>query len=54
MGRRIVGNAFRNALMNSHSSAGLPPGAELSDWLQAEKEIDSADQQAAPDKQFTR
>ena len=24
MERRIVGNAFRNALMNSHSCAGLP------------------------------
>jgi hypothetical protein len=33
---------------------GFAPGAELSDWLQAEKEIDSADQQAAPEKQFTR
>lgn len=32
---------------------GFAPGAELSDWLQAEKEIDSADQQAAPEKQFT-
>lgn len=32
---------------------GFAPGAELSDWLQAEKEIDSADLQAAPEKQFT-
>lgn len=32
---------------------GFAPGAELSDWLQAEKEIDSADQQAAPEQQFT-
>lgn len=32
---------------------GFAPGAELSDWLQAEQEIDSADQQAAPEKQFT-
>jgi hypothetical protein len=32
---------------------GFTPGAELSDWLQAEKEIDNADQQAAPEDQFT-
>lgn len=34
---------------------GFAPGAELSDWLQAEKEIDAADQQqqAAPENQIT-
>lgn len=32
---------------------GFAPGAELGDWLQAEKEIDSADQQAAPENQNT-
>lgn len=32
---------------------GFAPDAELGDWLQAEKEIDSADQQAAPERQFT-
>nr|WP_298726205.1 DUF2934 domain-containing protein [uncultured Steroidobacter sp.] len=34
---------------------GFAPGAELSDWLQAEKEIDAADRQAqaAPENQIT-
>lgn len=34
---------------------GFTPGAELSDWLQAEKEIDAAEQekQAAPENQLT-
>lgn len=34
---------------------GFAPGAELSDWLQAEKEIDAADRQreAAPENQLT-
>lgn len=34
---------------------GFTPGAELSDWLQAEQEIDAAEQtrQAAPENQFT-
>jgi len=34
---------------------GFAPGAELSDWLQAEKEIDEAEQQkqAAPENQIT-
>jgi len=34
---------------------GFAPGAELSDWLQAEKEIDDAQQQkeAAPENQMT-
>jgi hypothetical protein len=34
---------------------GFTPGAELGDWLQAEKEIDAAEQarQAAPEQQFT-
>lgn len=34
---------------------GFKPGAELSDWLQAEKEIDSAEQQkqSAPENQNT-
>lgn len=34
---------------------GFTPGAELSDWLQAEKEIDAAEQQrqAAPENQIT-
>jgi hypothetical protein len=32
---------------------GFAPGAELGDWLQAEREIDSADQQAAPENQNT-
>lgn len=34
---------------------GFAPGAELSDWLQAEKEIDEAEQQrqAAPENQMT-
>lgn len=34
---------------------GFAPGAELSDWLQAEKEIDDAEQQkqAAPENQMT-
>jgi hypothetical protein len=34
---------------------GFAPGAELSDWLQAEKEIDAAEQQrqAAPEHQIT-
>ena len=34
---------------------GFAPGAELSDWLQAEKEIDTAEQQkqAAPENQIT-
>lgn len=33
---------------------GFMPGAELSDWLQAEKEIDAAtQQQAAPGDQMT-
>ena len=34
---------------------GFAPGAELSDWLRAEKEIDAAEQekQAAPENQMT-
>lgn len=34
---------------------GFTPGAELSDWLQAEKEIDEAEQQkqAAPENQIS-
>lgn len=34
---------------------GFTPGAELSDWLQAEQEVDAAEQalQAAPEQQFT-
>lgn len=34
---------------------GFAPGAELSDWLQAEKEIDEAEQrrQAAPENQIS-
>ena len=34
---------------------GFTPGAELSDWLRAEKEIDEAEQarQAAPENQLT-
>jgi hypothetical protein len=34
---------------------GFMPGAELGDWLQAEKEIDTAEQQkqAAPENQNT-
>ncbi|MBM0108052.1 DUF2934 domain-containing protein [Steroidobacter sp. S1-65] len=34
---------------------GFAPGAELSDWLQAEKEIDQAEQQrqSAPENQIT-
>jgi hypothetical protein len=34
---------------------GFTPGAELGDWLQAEKEIDTAEQarQAAPENQMT-
>lgn len=34
---------------------GFAPGAELGDWLQAEKEIDAAEQarQSAPENQFT-
>lgn len=34
---------------------GFAPGAELSDWLQAEKEIDEAEQlrQSAPENQIT-
>lgn len=34
---------------------GFAPGAELSDWLQAEREIDAAEQarQAAPENQLT-
>lgn len=34
---------------------GFAPGAELGDWLQAEKEIDEAEQrrQAAPENQLT-
>jgi hypothetical protein len=34
---------------------GFAPGAELSDWLQAEKEVDDAEQrrQAAPENQMT-
>ena len=34
---------------------GFTPGAELSDWLQAEKEIDAAEQQSqlAPENQNT-
>jgi 16S rRNA U1498 N3-methylase RsmE len=34
---------------------GFTPGAELSDWLQAEKEIDTAEQEklSAPENQMT-
>lgn len=34
---------------------GFTPGAELSDWLQAEKEIDAAElaKQSAPERQMT-
>jgi hypothetical protein len=34
---------------------GFAPGAELSDWLQAEQEVDAAEQQrqAAPENQMT-
>jgi uncharacterized protein HemY len=34
---------------------GFTPGAELGDWLQAEKEIDAAEQdkQSAPENQMT-
>lgn len=32
---------------------GFTPGAELDDWLQAEREIDASTQQAPPEDQFT-
>jgi hypothetical protein len=48
--QRIASRAYRLA-----QERGFTPGAELSDWLQAEKEIDAADQerQAAPENQIT-
>ncbi len=48
--QRIARRAYELA-----QQRGFAPGAELGDWLQAEKEIDAAEQQrqAAPENQFT-
>ena len=48
--QRIARRAYELA-----QQRGFAPGAELSDWLQAEKQIDVADQQrqAAPENQLT-
>jgi hypothetical protein len=48
--QRIARRAYELA-----QQRGFAPGAELSDWLQAEKEIDTAEQlkQAAPENQMT-
>jgi hypothetical protein len=47
--QRIAHRAYELA-----QQRGFMPGAELGDWLQAEKEIDdAAQQQAAPEDQFT-
>lgn len=32
---------------------GFTPGAELNDWLQAEREVDGESRQASPENQFT-
>ena len=47
---RIARRAYQLA-----QQRGFAPGAELGDWLQAEKEIDTAEQQrqAAPENQIT-
>ncbi|MFC4308861.1 DUF2934 domain-containing protein [Steroidobacter flavus] len=48
--QRIAQRAYELA-----QQRGFAPGADLSDWLRAEQEIDAADQQiqAAPENQIT-
>lgn len=46
--QRIQNRAYEIA-----QERGFTPGAELNDWLQAEREIDGESQQAAPEDQFT-
>ena len=46
--QRIQSRAYEIA-----QERGFTPGAELNDWLQAEREIDGEGQQASPESQFT-
>jgi hypothetical protein len=46
--QRIQSRAYEIA-----QERGFTPGAELNDWLQAEREIDGESLRAAPENQFT-
>lgn len=46
--QRIQSRAYEIA-----QERGFTPGAELNDWLQAEREVDGEARQASPEDQFT-